>query len=130
MWKEFKIDSTDARTTFLNIDEITVDSYKKVKEALDRVDKAIQTVSKERAKFRSYQNALEHIINNLLNTIVNLTATESRIKDADMALEMTEFTRNNMLNQSVQAMFKIGACHSSKNDKLSGQRNKFYALKS
>ncbi|WP_281243873.1 flagellin [Alteribacillus iranensis] len=72
--------------------------------ALAAIDKAIERVSSERAKFGAYQNALEHIHNNLTNTRMNVTASESQIRDADMAQMMTEFTKQNILNQSGTAM--------------------------
>ena len=54
--------------------------------------------------FRSVQNRLEHTINNLGVTSENLTAAESRIRDVDMAKEMMEYTKNNILSQAAQAM--------------------------
>jgi flagellin len=52
----------------------------------------------------AFQNRLEYAINNLRNTHSNLTASESRIRDADVALEMIEFTRNQIISQSGTAM--------------------------
>ncbi|UTR13017.1 flagellin [Evansella sp. LMS18] len=72
--------------------------------AITRIDIAISNVSNARSTLGAAQNRLEHTINNLQITHENLTAAESRIRDADMALEMTEFTRNNILNQSATAM--------------------------
>jgi flagellin len=65
---------------------------------------AITEVSEERAKLGSVQNRLEHTINNLDVTAENLQASESRIRDVDMAKEMMEFTKNNILMQAAQAM--------------------------
>lgn len=73
-------------------------------EAIQLIDKAIQTVSSERAKLGGVQNRLEHTINNLGATSENLAASESRIRDVDMAKEMMEFTKNNILSQASQAM--------------------------
>jgi flagellin len=72
--------------------------------AITQIDNAIQTVSSERAKLGAYQNRLEHTINNLGTSAENLTAAESRIRDVDMAKEMMEFTKNNILSQAAQAM--------------------------
>lgn len=72
--------------------------------AIAAFDAAINKVSDARAQLGAVQNRLEHTINNLQVTHENLTAAESRIRDADMALEMTEFTRNNIINQSATAM--------------------------
>lgn len=68
------------------------------------LDKAINAVSSERAKLGAVQNRLEHTINNLGTASENLTAAESRIRDVDMAKEMMEQTKNNILAQAAQAM--------------------------
>ncbi|MGK9269017.1 flagellin Hag [Bacillus inaquosorum] len=68
------------------------------------VDDAINQVSTQRAKLGAVQNRLEHTINNLGASSENLTAAESRIRDVDMAKEMSEFTKNNILSQASQAM--------------------------
>ncbi len=71
---------------------------------LDIVDGAIEQVSNQRSKLGAVQNRLEHTINNLGASGENLTAAESRIRDVDMAKEMSEFTKNNILSQASQAM--------------------------
>ncbi|WIF93890.1 flagellin [Caminicella sporogenes] len=72
--------------------------------AIDTINTAIETVSKERAKLGANQNRLEHTIKNLDTAAENLQAAESRIRDVDMAKEMMEFTKQNILNQAAQAM--------------------------
>ncbi|NOU58028.1 flagellin [Brevibacillus borstelensis] len=72
--------------------------------AITVIDDAIKQVSAERAKYGAYQNRLEHTINNLGTATENLTASESRIRDVDMAKEMMEFTKQNILTQAAQAM--------------------------
>ncbi|MCI2253008.1 flagellin [Domibacillus sp. PGB-M46] len=72
--------------------------------AISTFDTAIATVSKQRSQLGAVQNRLEHTITNLQTANENLTASESRIRDLDMAKEMTNFTRNNILNQAGQAM--------------------------
>lgn len=72
--------------------------------AITKYDAAIKAVSEQRSKLGAYQNRLEHTVTNLQTANENLTAAESRIRDLDMALEMTTFTRNNILNQAGQAM--------------------------
>ncbi|OMF25792.1 hypothetical protein BK133_20950 [Paenibacillus sp. FSL H8-0548] len=72
--------------------------------AISVFDKAINSVSAERSKLGAVQNRLEHTINNLGTSSENLTAAESRIRDVDMAKEMMEFTKNNILSQAAQAM--------------------------
>jgi flagellin len=68
------------------------------------VNTAITTVSTERSKLGAKQNRLEHTINNLDTAAENLQASESRIRDVDMAKEMMTFTKNNILNQAATAM--------------------------
>jgi len=72
--------------------------------AIDAIDSAIKEVSSERAKLGAMQNRLEHTINNLGTTSENLTASEARIRDVDMAKEMMEFTKNSILQQAATAM--------------------------
>ena len=97
-------------TDLLEIENLTVKASEtesansNANAAIISLDKAIETVSKSRSTLGAIQNRLEHTINNLQVTKENLTSSESRIRDADMAKEMTEFTRNNILNQSATAM--------------------------
>jgi flagellin len=72
--------------------------------ALAAVDTAINTVSTQRANLGAFQNRLESTIANLASAAENITAAESRIRDADMALEMATFTRHQILLQSGTAM--------------------------
>ncbi|TCI57197.1 flagellin [Exiguobacterium sp. SH1S21] len=72
--------------------------------AITVVNDAIEMVSAERSKLGANQNRLEHTINNLSTSAENLQAAESRIRDVDMAKEMMNFTKNNILNQAAQAM--------------------------
>lgn len=71
---------------------------------LDAIDTAIENVSSARSKLGANQNRLEHTIKNLDNASENLQAAESRIRDVDMAKEMMEFTKNNILQQASQSM--------------------------
>lgn len=68
------------------------------------INDAIQKVSNQRSSLGAYQNRLEHTINNLDTSSENLTAAESRIRDTDMASEMSEYSKNNILQQAAQAM--------------------------
>ena len=72
--------------------------------AITSIDSAIESVSSFRSSLGAYQNRLEHTIKNLDNASENLQAAESRIRDVDMAKEMTEFTKNQVLQQASQAM--------------------------
>lgn len=71
---------------------------------LENIEDAIEAIGTARANLGAYQNRLEHTVNNLGTTSENLTAAESRIRDVDMAKEMMEFTKNNILNQAATAM--------------------------
>ncbi|WP_027087240.1 flagellin [Cohnella panacarvi] len=68
------------------------------------IESAIEAVSTERASLGAMQNRLEYTSNNLGTTVENLTASESRIRDTDMAKEMVELSKNQILLQSSQAM--------------------------
>jgi flagellin len=72
--------------------------------SLDNIDSAIDEVSKRRADFGAVQNRLEHRMNNLATYQENLTASESRIRDVDMASEMVNFTKNQVLQQAGTSM--------------------------
>jgi flagellin len=94
----------DMRTAGLKVDGVNVSTQAGAALALDTLDKAIKTVSEERSKLGAVQNRLEHSIKNLDTSAENLQASESRIRDVDMAKEMMEFTKNNILQQAAQAM--------------------------
>ncbi len=72
--------------------------------AIKTVNDAIEKVSEERAKFGALQNRLEHTINNLRVSAENLQASESRIRDADMAQEMVSMSKDKIISQSGTAM--------------------------
>ncbi|WP_103108910.1 flagellin N-terminal helical domain-containing protein [Brevibacillus reuszeri] len=83
---------------------LDISSSEKATAAISVLDDAINTVSSQRSSLGAYQNRLEHTINNLNTSSENLTAAESRIRDTDMAKEMMEQTKNNILAQAAQAM--------------------------
>jgi flagellin len=72
--------------------------------AISTIDNAIKNISTARANFGAVQNRLEHRLNNLATYQENLTASESRIRDVDMAAEMTKFTKLNILQQAGTSM--------------------------
>jgi flagellin len=72
--------------------------------AIDAIADAISTVSAQRSALGAVQNRLEHTINNLDNVVENTTSAESRIRDTDMAEEMVEYSKNNILAQAGQSM--------------------------
>ncbi len=96
----------DDDTVKIDIGKITTTSIKGLAgtTSLGQVEKAITAVSTERAKLGALQNRLEYTSNNLGTTIENLTASESRIRDTDMADEMVKLTKNQILLQASQAM--------------------------
>jgi len=102
--QDMNISIQDMRATALGVNSIDVTSQADAKAAITTIDDAIKSVSSERAKLGAYQNRLEHTINNLGTSAENLTAAESRIRDVDMAKEMMEFTKQNILTQAAQAM--------------------------
>lgn len=83
---------------------LNISTKEDASKAIAVLDKATQTVSSARSKLGAVQNRLEHTINNLGTASENLSAAESRIRDVDMAKEMMEQTKNNILAQAAQAM--------------------------
>ncbi|HHV25902.1 flagellin [Anaerosalibacter bizertensis] len=79
-------------------------SNEKIANGIEIFNTAIDRVAGMRSKLGAYQNRLEHTMKNIDNTAENLTSSMSRIEDADMALEMSEFTRLNILQQAGTAM--------------------------
>lgn len=88
----------------LTVDTILVDTTTNAFKGMSIVDKAIETVSSYRATLGAAQNRLEHTVNNLKVTSENITSAESRIRDTDMADEITAYTKNNILLQAAQSM--------------------------
>lgn len=94
----------DMRSEKLGVNEINISTQSGADSAITTIDRAIEKVSKERSKLGAVQNRLEHTIKNLDNAAENLQAAESRIRDVDMAKEMMELTRQNILQQAATAM--------------------------
>ena len=94
----------DMRATAIGVDTIDISTKWGAATAIETVNNAISQVSHQRSSLGAVQNRLEHTINNLDTSSENLQASESRIRDVDMAKEMTEFTKNNILTQAAQAM--------------------------
>lgn len=95
--------TTENMTDYTDI-TINVSSHTLASTAISTLDTAISKISEQRSKLGAYQNRLEKTIANLDNTAENLTAARSRILDTDMALEMSEFTKFNILQQAGTAM--------------------------
>ena len=88
----------------LSVDALDVTTFTKAASAISKVDAAIVKVSTERSKLGANQNRLEHTINNLNNSSENIQAAESRVRDVDMAKEMMNYSKNNILQQAAQSM--------------------------
>ena len=93
-----------ARADGLNTENLSLATQDDANNAMDQIDKAINKVSMVRASFGSIQNRLEHKIENLTTTNENLTDAESSIRDTDMASEMLNYTKYNILQQAAQSM--------------------------
>jgi flagellin len=88
----------------LGVDNILLTDITSAGKAISKLDRALSKVSSQRASLGAVQNRLEHTIANLNVASENITASESRIRDADMASEMMEYTRLNILVQASTAM--------------------------
>ena len=100
----FAMSIEDMSSTSIGVRNIDVSTSSAAGKAVTTIQTAIDTVSAERSKLGAIQNRLEYTIANLGTSSENLTASESRIRDVDMAKEMMEFTKNNILTQAAQAM--------------------------
>lgn len=111
---QFQIGADQGQTMSLNIanmsskalgvDRIDMSTVQGANEAMGILGKALDRVSSERAKIGAYQNRLEHTVNNLDNMYSNLVSAESRIRDTDIAMEMIEFTKLQIVSQAGTAM--------------------------
>ena len=99
-----KISVTKMSASNIGVSGLSVSSNVKAGEAMSKIQLAIQSVSSQRSKLGAIQNRLEHTINNLNTTSENTSAAESRIRDTDMASEMVEYSKNNILQQAGQSM--------------------------
>lgn len=90
--------------TALSVNALKVSSFTSAGSAMCKVQKAISQVSDMRSKLGAIQNRLEHTIANLDNISENTSSAESRIRDTDMAEEMVEYSKNNILAQAGQSM--------------------------
>lgn len=94
----------DMSSSAIGVASADVSTQDAANKAIDMVDAAVKTVSMQRAGLGALQNRLEYTVNNLTTTNENLTAAESQIRDTDMATEMINYTKNNILQQASQAM--------------------------
>jgi len=99
-----EIEIGDMTASGLTVDAVDISGQTDANTAIGTIDTAINSLSAERSSLGAYQNRLEYTIRNLDNAAENLQAAESRIRDVDMAREMMEFTKNNILQQAATAM--------------------------
>ncbi len=100
----FNIGDMSASALGVSGQSVRVDEQDRASEAITTIDNAIAIVSKQRAALGAVQNRLEHTIANLDTSAENLQTAESRIRDVDMAAEMVEYSKNNILSQASQSM--------------------------
>ena len=93
-----------SRANGLNTKNLSLATQEGANTAIDKIDNAINKVSMVRATFGATQNRLEHKIENLTTNSENLTEAESTIRDTDMASEMLNYTKYNVLQQAAQSM--------------------------
>ncbi len=103
-FNQMKVSISSMNTKNLGIAGIDISTQQGAKDAVNLIKEAINTVSSTRGDLGALQNRLEHTINNLGVTSENMTAAESRIRDVDMAKEMMNYTKNNILVQASQSM--------------------------
>ncbi|KRT35866.1 flagellin N-terminal helical domain-containing protein [Acetomicrobium hydrogeniformans] len=102
--EDMGVDIGDMSARSLGIHRVLVTDRDSAARSITIIDSALDRVSSQRAKLGAYQNRLEHTINNLNTASQNLTAAESRIRDLDMAKEMMNFTKLQILMQAGNAM--------------------------
>lgn len=98
------VNLTDLSAVVSAVAAISITSAASAQSAIGTISTQITAVSTSRASLGAAQNRLEHTINSLNVSVENLTASESRIRDTDMAMEMTQFSKNQILSQAGTAM--------------------------
>ena len=101
---QVNIDAMDSASLGIKGLNVKDDSGNAATYAVDAISDAISKVSSQRSSLGAVQNRLEHTINNLDNVVENTTTAESRIRDTDMAEEMVNYSKNNILAQAGQSM--------------------------
>ena len=101
---QISIGDMSASSLGLAASDMKVDTNANAGKSMSLIQKAIDSVSTQRSTLGALQNRLEYTVNNLTTTNENLTAAESQIRDTDMATEMVEYSKNNILAQAGQSM--------------------------
>jgi len=103
-YDQLRVEIDAVSTAALGVDDIGISSLASAQSAMNAIDTALTNVNKYVSKVGAYQNRLQHTMDNLNIMIENYSASESAIRDADMAYEVTQFTKNQILQQSGMAM--------------------------
>ena len=96
-FNKISVDVKEMSTFGLGIEDLKISSQEEAGEAIAKIKSAIESVSKTRSDMGALQNRLDHVINNLGVATENMTDSESRIRDVDMAHEMMVYTKNNIV---------------------------------
>ena len=106
MTNKIQVNIETMNSDYLGVKNLNVadDSGKAATYAIDAIADAVSKVSSQRSALGAVQNRLEHTIDNLDNVVENTTSAESRIRDTDMAEEMVNYSKNNILQQAGQSM--------------------------
>lgn len=102
--QNMKVNICDMSAAALGIDKLDMTTVEGAQIAIGKLDNALDKVSAERSKLGAYVNRMEYTSNDLENARVNMTDSESRIRDCDMAAEMSEFSSAQVMNQAATAM--------------------------
>jgi flagellin len=102
--QKISISISNMNATKLGVSGLKVSSFSTAGAAMSKIQAAINKVSTQRSTLGALQNRLEHTINNLDTASENTQSAESRIRDVDMASEMVEYSKNNILAQAGQSM--------------------------
>ncbi|WP_274308055.1 flagellin [Solibacillus daqui] len=97
----------EVSSSSLGLDGLSIATREDAEKSLSQLDKSLNQTSMERARLGAYQNRLEHAYNVTMNTSENLSAAESRIRDADIAKEMMNFTKASILMQATQYAMQL-----------------------
>jgi len=103
-FNKMSVQVKDMHSKSIGIGDVDISNQQGAADALDKIKAAINTVSDQRGSLGALQNRLDHTINNLGVMRENIQNAESNIRDTDVAEEMMTYTKNNILNQSAQAM--------------------------
>jgi len=103
-FQKVTVDIEDMSSVGLGLKGLDISSQEAAGKAIDTIKNAVNLVSMQRGKLGAMQNRLDHTLNNLDATTQNIQAAESQIRDVDMAKEMTQYSKNNILVQAAQSM--------------------------